>query len=462
MSSYRLFVFIAHVYGVLRELPRENVESLTLEQFYEKYAKPMEPVILQYPHAQRDWLAVREWDQQYLLKKCPDAKISAMRFVDSFQMWAGLTTEHSEMSFEDLFANWAHSQNSSSSLLYGFDFNIKCECPDLLKDFELLKYFLNNPLVVDPQMLPDYLWPALMMGAAGTLSGFHFDNSYLPFWMTVVQGRKRFRVVSYSNWSRHLNHFVRDAGKLQRKIPVFDDYFLENTPEFTDVTVWTGDLAPGDTVYVPVAAGHGALNLESPDMKPAIAVTSNFLDERHEKQIKKLFCKAYQNNKRVEPPAMRQHHCLRLMGVIDGPFNSHRRRQSQPSDLVAPTAPFLQTFLSDDFCTKNARPGQCSKLRSICDEHGYARKPSVGPCEFDTPMVNFTRVDISGNGYVSLEELSTLAVFSFPAPSTFAELKANVHSGVVPGFKRHDVDGDGRLSCIEFFGFAREVMGAEL
>ena len=116
------------------------------------------------------------------------------------------------LSFKDLFATWNSSNNSSATHLYGFDFNMKCSCPALLDDFEVLKYFINNPLVVDPEMLPAYLWPSLMMGPAGTRSGFHADDSFLPFWITVLQGRKRFRIITYSNWSKHLHGFFVNGG----------------------------------------------------------------------------------------------------------------------------------------------------------------------------------------------------------------------------------------------------------
>jgi len=301
-----------------------------------------------------------------------------------------------------------------------------------------------------------------MMGPAGTMSGLHVDNSFLPFWMTLLQGRKRFRVISYPTWKKRLKKFMFASGDLVQRIPIFDDDFLENTPEFAGITVWTGDLMPGDTIYLPVAAGHAALNLEAPGMQPAIAVTSNFLDERHYKQIKKLACKAYDKDKTLGR-AMKEHHCLRLMGVIEGPIDAQRSKKKQavdgPEAADGPGAmPFLNNFLSDEFCSKNTRAGQCSELRRVCKERGFSILRPAGPCRLDTPQINFTKMDTSGDGYLSLTEFQTLMAFSIPEPPQFALLRSAVKHEVL-AFRKHDADLDGRLSCSEFFSMAAEKMG---
>ena len=41
-------------------------------------------------------------------------------------------------------------------------------------------------------------------GLPGSRSSLHVDNSLMPFWLTLLQGKKTFRIIRLPNWRKHL------------------------------------------------------------------------------------------------------------------------------------------------------------------------------------------------------------------------------------------------------------------
>ena len=95
----------------------------------------------------------------------------------------------------------------------------------------------------------------------GTRSQLHVDNSFLPFWLTLLAGRKVFRAVERGHWSPALvdRGVVDDDGDAEFALDWYDDDAVLDAVGGADV--YSSVLEPGDSVYIPVAALHGGSNV---------------------------------------------------------------------------------------------------------------------------------------------------------------------------------------------------------
>lgn len=151
------------------------------------------------------------------------------------------------------------------------------ECPSLLNDFTVPKFFTEDLLsLVGPA---EDAWPSLIVGAKGTQSGLHIDNNYFPFWLALYRGAKKVRILLANDTSLHAEYFDHDSL-------TFDvDLFKPEEPEWRNARVYETTLKPGQVLYIPHGAPHGAKNLED-----TIAISGNFLD-KHTLPLHQKFCK---------------------------------------------------------------------------------------------------------------------------------------------------------------------------
>ena len=178
---------------------------------------------------------------------------------------------------------------------YGFDLKAACDCPALLDATELLAYFTADEVPFD-ETLPRTNWPSLIVGPGGSRSALHVDTAFLPFWLSLLAGRKLFRVVTRDEWRPRLARpsatgqppLYSPEGQALSPVDAFDDGFAERELLGRGASVWNGTLEAGDAIYLPTGALHGAYNDEGAG--PAIAITSNFLDGAHAPQVDAEFC----------------------------------------------------------------------------------------------------------------------------------------------------------------------------
>lgn len=205
--------------------------------------------------------------------------------------------------------------------MYGFDFSVAYECTKLFDSIHIPKYFSHCALQRhyvharnDSELLPmverPFQWPSLMAGQRGSRSELHYDQAGLPFWMAILRGHKLFRVLPMMEnihltsdtsadapWPTH-----ETAATNQFSGNILDEYTGPNGgysfsglpnlpfnatirheltvgPDFTrfprvcQAKVRQAFVGPGDLVFIPPGAPHGALNLDS-----TVALTSNFLN----------------------------------------------------------------------------------------------------------------------------------------------------------------------------------------
>jgi nucleoside-diphosphate-sugar epimerase len=88
---------------------------------------------------------------------------------------------------------------------YLWDLSLHDECPQVLPDIRVPKYFADELLTQGVPMIGGdsmVVWPTMMLGGAGTGSACHQDRKATPFWLAMLVGNKR--VIMYSAQDAHL------------------------------------------------------------------------------------------------------------------------------------------------------------------------------------------------------------------------------------------------------------------
>lgn len=80
---------------------------------------------------------------------------------------------------------------------------MQCYCSRLLEQQAPLIYFQRDVMALDAA-LPRSNWPTLIVGPGGSRSALHVDSYFLPFWLTLLSGRKTFRVVRLEGQCGHV------------------------------------------------------------------------------------------------------------------------------------------------------------------------------------------------------------------------------------------------------------------
>ena len=83
-----------------------------------------------------------------------------------------------------------------TALKYLFDWSLPLNCPELVKELQIPKYFASDFLQrTPPGSLYRDSWPSLFIAPAGITSELHIDAFGSNFWMALFEGRKRSAVV---------------------------------------------------------------------------------------------------------------------------------------------------------------------------------------------------------------------------------------------------------------------------
>lgn len=195
--------------------------------------------------------------------------------------------------------------------LYLHDAPLASFCPAALAELRVPRYFTADvrlqampPVDVAASASADThdcsAWrarhPSLFLGASGSRTGLHRDGDGSRFWMVVLSGTKRFRLIDPLTARRlraakptACDRSERDSLQAASPARVPDpelvlelcpgwDLDLFAPPGAEDVlageTLWEGTVGAGDLIFIPERWAHQVIN-ES----PSIAVSYNLVDE---------------------------------------------------------------------------------------------------------------------------------------------------------------------------------------
>lgn len=284
------------------EIPRIHAKDVSISEFYSTYSET--PVIIQGVAES----FTQQWSFDFLKEKCPMAQIPVMKTSNNSEVWAHLEFVGNQQLQE--FIRYMFEQSSQDEQkLYGFDLLIREQCPALIPYFKVPRYF--NECLLQAGLVKDHFtkvfetavfaWPSMMVGPQGSSSALHLDNQGLPFWMTLFEGRKHWRVLPYKA-NYHLtgkevnDEFQPPAHGDEFRGSVLEEYYGGGTfnfdvfdpdfkefPELCKAEVHEGILEKGEIMYIPNSAPHGVINLNH-----TIAITSNYFSPFDRAQIRWL------------------------------------------------------------------------------------------------------------------------------------------------------------------------------
>ena len=289
--------------GEFLQIPIEIVDELTHDEFVKKYVMTKTPVVLR---RKRKNIKKNTMTLKWMRTNCDmdgeHAKIHVFDVDPSSTGWAGFdfdgkTTQPLGSFLKQLKkTNIARKkavelklqQQQQPAYQYGFDYRIACSCPKMLDRFPQLRYFQGDVLQVDTAY-PRVHWPVLIAGPAGSSSALHVDSHFLPFYLTLMSGKKQFRVVTLNDWRNNLSpELYNSDGTVNDPFNAYDDNVVRAELLKRGANVYNVTMEVGDTIYIPTGALHGAMNLD--DTSLSLSYSSNFLDMEHSKQVKKEWC----------------------------------------------------------------------------------------------------------------------------------------------------------------------------
>ncbi|KAH8055185.1 hypothetical protein JL721_10286 [Aureococcus anophagefferens] len=219
-------------------------------------------------------------------------------------------------------AGFGRSSGRTIPDIYGFDYNLKCDCEAFVEQTTILPYFKQDVTAQAemtgaarpgagagaPRLLGRVARSSL--GMPGTRSQLHVDNLFLPFWLTP-----RRRVVD-------------DDGDAEFALDWYDDAAVLDAVGGADV--YSSVLEPGDSVYIPVAALHGGSNVGD---APALAITGNYHDEAHHAILVDVYCEG-----KVRRLMRQSTKLTRIKAMVRTRRASSGRARLEPDDGPEPVA----------------------------------------------------------------------------------------------------------------------------
>lgn len=304
----------------------------------------------------------------------------------------------------------------AGAAIYGFDFDLKCDCEAFVRNATVLPYFKRDAFPRNE--LETAVWPCLIAGPPGSRSQLHVDNSFLPLWLTLLSGRKVFRAVDFGTWRRELvprGVVDADGATLVPLDSYGDDAAL--LAALGGARVYSSTLEPGDSVYVPVGALHGGRNVGA---EPALAVTANFDDAAHHPLLIAHYCEGYLLRNRRSGEArldalVASKSCLAWAGVLGA-----RPAPRTPGDRDSPARMADVVYPDGAFCRNHHPDGRrrpCARAAAACARDGPR---DDAPSRFVD--------DANGDGAVSRQEVALRFADMSPnyldRAATLADVKA--------------------------------------
>lgn len=217
--------------------PIDIVESITKEEFREKYLLPRKPVVIK--NMSKAWPAYEKWTMDYMKKMVGDVEVP---LYDSSK------------------ADPSAPINSSAAKMKFTDYI------DLIKEKPTdLRIFLFDPIKQAPKLLDDYIspkdlmggfldqYPNMFFGGKGSETFLHFDIDMAHIFHTHFNGRKH--ILLFDNkWKERLYQIPYATYSLE-------DYDIAN-PDFEQFPALNGVegiecfLEHGDTLFMPTGWWH--------------------------------------------------------------------------------------------------------------------------------------------------------------------------------------------------------------
>lgn len=217
--------------------PIDVVDTISKEEFREKYLLPRKPVVIK--NMAKNWPAYQKWTMDYMKEAVGDVTVP---LYDSSK------------------ADPAAPINSSAATMKFTDYI------DLIKEKPTdLRIFLFDPIKSAPQLLDDYIspkelmggfldkYPNMFFGGEGSETFLHFDIDMAHIFHTHFNGRKHVLLFDYK-WKERLYKIPFATYSLEDYNIADPDF--ENFPALEGVQGIECFVEHGDTLFMPTGWWH--------------------------------------------------------------------------------------------------------------------------------------------------------------------------------------------------------------
>src|SRR5438477_1341303 len=165
----------------MRLQPVDRVDTISVEDFQQRYYKPMKPLII--GDLSRRWPAHEKWNWQYFKSIVGDKRVALYNNVKS-----DAYTPINKADDYKTFGDYVDMISSGPAAWRIFLFNIFDHAPELTNDFtwpdHLMKGFVKK-------------YPMLFVGGATSITHMHFDIDMSHILHTQFHGRKKVLLFPY-------------------------------------------------------------------------------------------------------------------------------------------------------------------------------------------------------------------------------------------------------------------------
>ena len=230
-------------------LPVDRRRNLSDEEFTAAYGRPGIPVVIE--DLATSWPAASRWTPSFFRSQYGHLRVTVGRAARKTELPVKMTL--------DEYVRYMQSTTEERPwYLTSWDFTV--ECPELLSDFTLPRYFAEDFIVQVPiELRPRLLW--IFMGPPGSGFRLHVDVGHTAAWNAQLSGRKEWVLF-------------------EPEAPVYDgrpDAFnpdLTKFPRMADAQPYVCTLGPGDVIFTPSRWWHQTRILET-----SMSVTGNYCND---------------------------------------------------------------------------------------------------------------------------------------------------------------------------------------
>lgn len=242
-------------------IPRLRRSEIGVEEFYERFAIPGRPCIIE--GAMNDWPAMERWDIDRLLSTLTHASLKVGEDDKGRKL---------RMKYKYFVDYMRHQRDDSPLYLFETRVEHEPQARRLLDDFTVPDFFPHDFFdLVNSHSKPPYRWWSIGPRRSGTT--VHSDPLGTAAWNAVTHGRKRWVLFEPSVPGRFAKgkDVINKDTEDDEPIMYFDFILPRILEKHPEIRVYEAEQGPGDVIFVPSQWWHGVLNLED-----TVGVTQNY------------------------------------------------------------------------------------------------------------------------------------------------------------------------------------------
>lgn len=331
-----LLLFLPCSTLTIKQLPKHNVEDITVDEFDAVYNDKL-PLIIQKTTAcpaNLDFNNIHQYCKGQIPQNFVHTKYESVDNGESniTAHWAGLVAGEKDqrVNFETFVQTMGTSDDNT--LRFMFDLPMAEICPTLPRQVRIPPHFVNifashflwrhlddiKSRSTEAEIMshnsnntgwerycPRLPFFNMYLAEGGFQTDLHIDAMHSAFVASMCVGRKLWRVMTSSDFERVYEHIGKDGLKLNGKdgstwvmssvISPFETWSTDNSLLQTlDVTIYEGILEPGEILYIPRGFPHAATTLDQSLMVASNDLTMQSVEELN--QFCRLWKKEHHGN----------------------------------------------------------------------------------------------------------------------------------------------------------------------